>query len=204
EVRPDARPGAGAGLARRARIPPRPLRRRHHGAPAEPPRHLADGAGGGAAAAARGGALARRSGAGGAAPGVERHPLAISAGALYSRAVQRGGGAAAGGGGAGRGQRRAAAHLCRARAALQPRGPLPAAPRSGGGGGGGGVRSGRSVGRVVAVLGILKSGGAYVPLDPDHPPQRLAYLLGETACPLLLAEPHLLAALPETALSAPR
>ncbi len=66
------------------------------------------------------------------------------------------------------------------------------------------VMSGRSVELVVAVLGILKSGGAYVPLDPNHPPQRLAYLLGETACPLLLAEPHLLAALPETALPEPR
>jgi amino acid adenylation domain-containing protein len=66
------------------------------------------------------------------------------------------------------------------------------------------VMSGRSAELVVAVLGILKSGGAYVPLDPSHPPQRLAYVLGETACPLLLAEPHLLTALPETALPEPR
>ncbi|HXO43693.1 MAG TPA: amino acid adenylation domain-containing protein, partial [Thermoanaerobaculia bacterium] len=57
------------------------------------------------------------------------------------------------------------------------------------------VLSDRSPELVIAVLGILKSGGAYVPLDPGHPPQRLAYVLGETACPVLLVEPRLLAEL---------
>jgi len=66
------------------------------------------------------------------------------------------------------------------------------------------VLSDRSPELVVAVLGILKSGGAYVPLDPGHPPQRLAYILGETSCPVLLADPRLLEALPAAALPEPR
>ncbi|MBW8848347.1 MAG: amino acid adenylation domain-containing protein, partial [Burkholderiales bacterium] len=44
----------------------------------------------------------------------------------------------------------------------------------------------------VALLGILKAGAAYVPLDPAHPRQRLAYMLGDTASPLLLTQQGLL------------
>jgi amino acid adenylation domain-containing protein len=57
----------------------------------------------------------------------------------------------------------------------------------------------RSPELVVAVLGILESGGAYVPLDPGHPPQRLAYVLGDAGCPVLVGDPRLLAALPPEA-----
>ncbi|GHF43631.1 amino acid adenylation domain-containing protein [Deinococcus metalli] len=44
----------------------------------------------------------------------------------------------------------------------------------------------RSVGAVVATLGVLKAGGAYVPLDPAHPPARLAQLLHDAVPRLLL------------------
>ncbi len=37
----------------------------------------------------------------------------------------------------------------------------------------------RSVGRVVALLGVLKAGGAYLCVDPDGPPVRLAHILDE-------------------------
>ena len=39
---------------------------------------------------------------------------------------------------------------------------------------------------VVALLGVLKAGGAYVPLDPDYPPARQAFMLEDTAAPVLL------------------
>lgn len=37
----------------------------------------------------------------------------------------------------------------------------------------------RSVGAVVALLGVLKAGAAYLPLDPAHPDERLAHAVGD-------------------------
>ncbi|AVR98931.1 non-ribosomal peptide synthetase [Pseudoduganella armeniaca] len=54
----------------------------------------------------------------------------------------------------------------------------------------------RSVEMVVGMLGVLKAGAAYVPLDPDYPPQRLAFMLDDTAAPVLLTQQRLLAQLP--------
>ncbi|WP_158938698.1 non-ribosomal peptide synthetase [Burkholderia sp. S171] len=46
----------------------------------------------------------------------------------------------------------------------------------------------RSVEMVVGLLAILKAGGAYVPLDPDYPPERLAYMIGDSGVGLLLTQ----------------
>jgi amino acid adenylation domain-containing protein/FkbM family methyltransferase len=46
----------------------------------------------------------------------------------------------------------------------------------------------RSERMVVALLAVLKAGGAYVPLDPAYPPQRLAYMLADSAPAVLLAD----------------
>ncbi len=46
----------------------------------------------------------------------------------------------------------------------------------------------RSLEMVVGLLGILKAGGAYVPLDPNYPPERLAYILEDSAPVVLLAQ----------------
>ncbi|WP_038223406.1 AMP-binding protein, partial [Xanthomonas maliensis] len=40
---------------------------------------------------------------------------------------------------------------------------------------------------VVALLAVLKAGGAYVPLDPRYPPERIAYMLADSAPRVLLA-----------------
>src|SRR6185312_4838110 len=46
----------------------------------------------------------------------------------------------------------------------------------------------RSLEMVVGILGILKSGGAYVPLDPGYPPERLRYLLTDSAPVVVLRD----------------
>ncbi len=38
----------------------------------------------------------------------------------------------------------------------------------------------------LALLAVLKAGGAYLPLDPDHPAERLAYILDDSAVPVLI------------------
>src|SRR5262249_34589955 len=46
----------------------------------------------------------------------------------------------------------------------------------------------RGIGMVVAVLATLKAGGAYVPLDPAYPPERLTYMLKDSAPRVLLTD----------------
>ncbi len=56
----------------------------------------------------------------------------------------------------------------------------------------------RSLEMIVGLLGILKAGGAYSPLDPSYPPERLAYMLGESNATVLVTQSHLEAQLPVT------
>ncbi|HEU0055107.1 MAG TPA: AMP-binding protein, partial [Longimicrobium sp.] len=49
---------------------------------------------------------------------------------------------------------------------------------------------------MVAVLAILKAGGAYVPLDPAYPAERLAYMLENSAAPVVLTQRSLAELLP--------
>ncbi|WP_409181026.1 amino acid adenylation domain-containing protein [Amycolatopsis sp. VS8301801F10] len=41
---------------------------------------------------------------------------------------------------------------------------------------------------LVAMLGILKAGGYYVPLDPAYPPERLAFMLGDSGATVAVTE----------------
>ncbi|MFF7755227.1 amino acid adenylation domain-containing protein [Streptomyces sp. NPDC007971] len=50
--------------------------------------------------------------------------------------------------------------------------------------------------QVVALLAILKAGGAYVPLDPAHPPERLDFVLRDSAARLVLTDGELSGRLP--------
>ncbi|HEY2738880.1 MAG TPA: AMP-binding protein, partial [Thermoanaerobaculia bacterium] len=58
------------------------------------------------------------------------------------------------------------------------------------------VCAGRSADLVVALLAVLKAGGAYLPLDPAYPPERLAFLMEDTAAPVLVAPSSLADLLP--------
>ena len=54
----------------------------------------------------------------------------------------------------------------------------------------------RSPEMVVGLLGILKAGGAYLPLDPNYPRERLAFMLADAGCPVLVTQQALLERLP--------
>ncbi|HLM58538.1 MAG TPA: amino acid adenylation domain-containing protein [Pyrinomonadaceae bacterium] len=51
-----------------------------------------------------------------------------------------------------------------------------------------GVCMERSPDLIVALMAVLKAGGAYVPLDPDYPLERLAFILEDTAAPVILTQ----------------
>ena len=57
----------------------------------------------------------------------------------------------------------------------------------------------RSLGMLVAILGVLKAGSAYVPMDPSYPQERLAWMLEDTQAPVVITTRELRGSLPETA-----
>jgi amino acid adenylation domain-containing protein len=46
----------------------------------------------------------------------------------------------------------------------------------------------RSPELIVALLGVWKAGAAYVPLDPDYPPERLAFMAGDSGMRVLITD----------------
>src|SRR6185312_11936700 len=50
---------------------------------------------------------------------------------------------------------------------------------------------------VVALLAVLRAGGFYLPLDPAYPAERLAYMLEDSGCDLVLTVEAAAAALPQ-------
>jgi amino acid adenylation domain-containing protein len=56
----------------------------------------------------------------------------------------------------------------------------------------------RSPEAIVAIVAILKAGGAFAPLDPAYPADRLAFMLEDTAAPVLITRRRLLDRLPQT------
>jgi amino acid adenylation domain-containing protein len=51
-----------------------------------------------------------------------------------------------------------------------------------------GLHAKRSCDLAVGILGILKAGAAYLPLDPGQPSERLANMVEDAACPLVLSD----------------
>ena len=54
----------------------------------------------------------------------------------------------------------------------------------------------RSAEMLVALLAVSKAGGAYVPMDPAYPKERLAYILEDSAAPVIITEKRLEDVLP--------
>lgn len=55
----------------------------------------------------------------------------------------------------------------------------------------------RSPGMIIGLLGILKAGGAYVPIDPEYPPDRIRYILQDTAASFIVTTLALARILPQ-------
>ncbi len=53
----------------------------------------------------------------------------------------------------------------------------------------------RSPQQLLAMLGVIQAGGAYVPLDPAYPDARLAFMVADSACALVLTTADLKARL---------
>jgi amino acid adenylation domain-containing protein/non-ribosomal peptide synthase protein (TIGR01720 family) len=60
-----------------------------------------------------------------------------------------------------------------------------------------GVCTARSPELIVSLLAVLKAGAAYVPADPAYPKDRIAFMLEDAACPVLLATHGVAGALPD-------
>lgn len=54
----------------------------------------------------------------------------------------------------------------------------------------------RSLEMVITLLGILKSGSVYVPLDPTYPRERIAFMLQDSGCSILVTQQKFLTTLP--------
>ncbi len=52
----------------------------------------------------------------------------------------------------------------------------------------------RTVDLIVGMVGILKAGAAHLPLDPSYPPERIAYLLADSAARVVVTQEQLLEA----------
>ncbi|WP_167376273.1 non-ribosomal peptide synthetase [Xenorhabdus vietnamensis] len=46
----------------------------------------------------------------------------------------------------------------------------------------------RSLDMVVSMLAVLKAGGAYVPISPEYPPERVQFILADTAAPCVVTQ----------------
>src|SRR5437868_3123363 len=49
----------------------------------------------------------------------------------------------------------------------------------------------RSLDMIIGLLGVMKAGGAYLPLDPAYPRERLAYMIEDSECRLILSTQRL-------------
>ncbi|MDR0270275.1 non-ribosomal peptide synthetase [Paenibacillus sp.] len=57
-----------------------------------------------------------------------------------------------------------------------------------------GVMAHRTAELIIGMIAVLKAGGAYLPIDPEYPHARVAYMIEDSKCDLLLSESAVMAA----------
>ena len=62
-----------------------------------------------------------------------------------------------------------------------------------------GVNLSRSIDMLISTLGIMKAGACYIPMDPSYPADRIAYMLENSGCLLVVSEPAHKDNLPQSA-----
>ncbi len=55
----------------------------------------------------------------------------------------------------------------------------------------------RSFEMIIGLFGILKAGGAYIPIDPNYPEDRIAYMVSDSNCGIILTQESIKSELPE-------
>ncbi len=56
----------------------------------------------------------------------------------------------------------------------------------------------RSLEMIIGLVGVMKAGGAYLPLDVNYPPERLAYMIEDAGCRVIVSNQYLVEKLSRT------
>lgn len=66
-----------------------------------------------------------------------------------------------------------------------------------------GILADRSAFLVIAQVAVLKAGTAFMPIDPSYPPDRIRYMIADSACTIMLTSPRFIRFLEDNSVEIP-